>query len=270
MAKGKVCEQQDKYRAAGGPAGNRSDEKQADADRTGVRLNKFLADAGLCSRRQADKLIEEGRVTVNGKQAVMGMRVLPGDAVYVDGKPAAPEEEAVLIAFHKPRGIVCTSSRQEKDNIIDFIQYPKRIYTIGRLDKDSEGLILLTNQGDLVNRIMRAANCHEKEYLVTVDRPWTEEFLEKMSAGVRLEELDVVTRPCRVTPVDEMRFRIVLTQGYNRQIRRMCETLGYRVKRLIRERVMNITLSDLPAGKWRDITQAEKDLLYAQIADSRN
>ncbi len=234
----------------------------------GTRLNKFLADAGLCSRRQADQMIADGRVTVNGAPAETGMRVMPGDVVKADGKPVTPEEEEILIAFHKPRGIVCTSNPKEKDNIIEYINYPKRIYTVGRLDKDSEGLILLTNQGDLVNRIMRAGNYHEKEYLVTVDRPYTEDFLEKLSAGVYLEELDVTTRKCEVTMVDEKRFRIILTQGYNRQIRRMCETLGYEVKRLIRERIMNIELTGLPLGQWRDVTVQEKQVLSQLIADS--
>lgn len=235
---------------------------------SGVRLNKFLADAGICSRRQADQMIADGRVTVNGAPAETGMRVMPGDAVLLDGKPVCPEEEEILIAFHKPRGIVCTANPKEKDNIIAYIHYPKRIYTIGRLDKDSEGLILLTNQGDIVNRIMRAGNYHEKEYLVTVDRSYSEDFVEKMAAGVFLEELDVTTRPCEIKPVDEMRFRIILTQGYNRQIRRMCEALGYEVKRLIRERVMNIELADLPVGQWRDVTEQEKKVLYQMIADS--
>lgn len=246
----------------GAPAGNEGCEQ------TGVRLNKFLADAGICSRRQADQMIADGRVTVNGSSAQTGMRVMPGDRVLADGKPVTPEEEEILIVFHKPRGIVCTSDPKEKDNIIDYIHYPKRIYTIGRLDKDSEGLILLTNQGDLVNRIMRAGNYHEKEYLVTVDRPYTKDFLDEMAAGVYLEELDVTTRLCKVTPIDEKRFRIILTQGYNRQIRRMCEALGYEVKRLIRERVMNIELTGLPLGKWRDVTLEEKQVLYQLIADS--
>lgn len=244
------------------PDAVRSNEQQ------GVRLNKFLADAGICSRRQADQMIADGRVRVNGAPAQTGMRIMPEDEVLFDGKPVRPEEEEILIAFHKPRGIVCTSNPKEKDNIIGYINYPKRIYTVGRLDKDSEGLILLTNQGDLVNRIMRAGNYHEKEYLVTVDRPYTEDFMEKMAAGVFLEELDVTTRPCKLTPVDEKRFRIILTQGYNRQIRRMCEALGYEVKRLIRERIMNIELTGLPLGQWRDVTAGEKQELYRLIADS--
>ena len=247
--------------------GLRRDQEQL-REQTGIRLNKFLADAGICSRRQADQMIADGRVTVNGTPAQTGMRIMPGDQVLFDGKPVYPEEEEILIAFHKPRGIVCTSNPKEKDNIIEYINYPKRIYTVGRLDKDSEGLILLTNQGDLVNRIMRAGNYHEKEYLVTVDRPYTEDFLEKMSAGIFLEELEVTTRPCKVTPVDDKRFRIILTQGYNRQIRRMCEALGYEVKRLIRERVMNIRLTGLLPGKWRDVTEQEKQVLGRMIADS--
>lgn len=239
-------------------------------EKQGIRLNKYLADTGLCSRRQADQIIADGRVSVNGKPAEIGMRVLPEDMVIVDGKPVTPEEEEILIAFHKPRGIVCTSNPKEKDNIIDFIQYPKRIYTIGRLDKDSEGLILLTNNGDLVNRMMRAGNYHEKEYLVTVDRPYEKGFLKDMSKGVRLEELDVTTRSCKVTAVDKTRFRIILTQGYNRQIRRMCEALGYQVTRLIRERVMNIRLDDLQAGTWRDVTVPEKQELSGLLQGSRS
>ena len=237
-------------------------------ENAGTRLNKYLAEAGICSRRQADQMIADGRVTVNGVPAQTGMRVMPGDVVEADGNPVTPEEEEILIAFHKPRGIVCTSNPKEKNNIIDYIHYPKRIYTIGRLDKDSEGLILLTNQGDLVNRIMRAGNYHEKEYLVTVDRPYTKDFTEKIAAGVYLEELDVTTRPCVITQVDEKRFRIILTQGYNRQIRRMCEALGYEVKRLIRERVMNIELTGLPLGQWRDVTAKEKKVLFQMIANS--
>lgn len=243
-------------------------EQDSRKENSGIRLNKFLADAGICSRRQADRLIADGRVSVNGEAAQTGMRILQGDVVLFDGKAVSPEEEEILIAFHKPRGIVCTSDPKEKDNIIGYINYPKRIYTVGRLDKDSEGLILLTNQGDLVNRIMRAGNYHEKEYLVTVDRPYQEDFLEKMAAGVYLDELDVTTRRCKVTPVDERRFRIILTQGYNRQIRRMCDTLGHEVKRLIRERVMNIELTGLLPGQWRDVTAQEKQVLYQMIADS--
>lgn len=238
------------------------------SENAGTRLNKYLAEAGICSRRQADQMIADDRVTVNGAPAQTGMRVMPEDLVEVDGNPVTPEEEEILIAFHKPRGIVCTSDTKEKNNIIDYIHYPKRIYTVGRLDKDSEGLILLTNQGDLVNRIMRAGNYHEKEYLVTVDRPYTKDFIEKMAAGVYLDELDVTTRPCMITQTDEKRFRIILTQGYNRQIRRMCEALGYDVKRLIRERIMNIRLTGLPLGQWRDVTAKEKQVLFQLIADS--
>lgn len=234
----------------------------------GVRINKFLSESGICSRRAADREIEAGNVTINGRQAQTGDRVQPGDRVLVGGKEARREEKPVLIAFHKPVGVVCTAQKREKNNIIDYIHYPQRIYPVGRLDKDSEGLILLTNQGDLVNKIMRAGNYHEKEYLVTVDKKITAGFLQKMSAGVYLEELKVTTRVCKVKKLDDHRFQIILTQGYNRQIRRMCDALGYRVCRLIRVRIMNIRLGDLKKGTYRDVTKEEYRQLQAQLKNS--
>ena len=220
-----------------------------------IRLNKYLSDAGICSRRQADRWIEEKRITVNGEIAGMGMKVAPDSEVCLDGKPIKKEEKKVLLAMNKPAGIVCTAEKRERNNIVDYMKYPKRIYPVGRLDKDSTGLLLLTNDGELVNKIMRAGNYHEKEYLVSVNKPVTEEFCRKMSRGVAI--LDTVTRPCKVRQTGPCSFRIILTQGLNRQIRRMCEVLGYRVKELKRLRIMNITLGDLPEGQYRDVTETE-------------
>ena len=236
-------------------------------DPRGTRINKYLSESGYCSRRAADKLIEASRVAINGTPAVMGSRVSSTDHVSVDGKPVRPpQEDFVYLAFHKPVGIVCTTdTRREKNNIIEFINYPKRIFPIGRLDKASEGLIFLTNEGDIVNRILRARNHHEKEYVVDVDRPITPAFIRKMSAGVRI--LGETTRPCRVERMASHTFRIVLTQGLNRQIRRMSEALGYNVVRLQRVRIMNVTL-DLPVGEWRDLTDAEMLELRHLLADS--
>lgn len=232
-----------------------------------TRINKYLSEVGYCSRRAADKLIEQGRVTINGKVPEMGTKVVPGDDVSVDGEAvSAPLEKPVYLAFNKPIGIVCTTdSRVEKDNIIDFINYPKRIFPIGRLDKPSEGLIFLTNDGDIVNKILRARNNHEKEYLVTVDKPIRADFLKKMRNGVPI--LDTVTRNCEVSQVSTNQFRIILTQGLNRQIRRMCEYLDYRVKKLKRIRIMNVHL-DLPVGKWRDLTAEELQQIYKLVDDS--
>jgi 23S rRNA pseudouridine2604 synthase len=222
----------------------------------GIRINKYLSEMGFCSRRAADQLIEDRRVTINGQVPEMGTRVMPGDVVKVNGKEiTASHEKPVYIALHKPIGIVCTTdTRREKNNIIDFIKYPKRIFPIGRLDKPSEGLILLTSDGDIVNKILRAHNAHEKEYVVSVDKPITKDFLRKMGSGVEI--LDTVTRPCKVFRHDQYTFTIVLTQGLNRQIRRMCEALGYHVSRLKRVRIMNITL-DTPVGQWRHLTEKE-------------
>lgn len=224
----------------------------------GIRINKYLSEAGVCSRRAADREIEKGNVWIDGRQASAGDRVFEGMRVTYCGREVSPEAEEILIAFHKPVGVVCTAEKREKDNIIDYINYPKRIYPVGRLDKDSEGLILLTNQGELVNKIMRAGNYHEKEYVVTVDKKITDVFLDHLRSGVYLEELGVTTRPCTVRRKNAYMFTIILTQGYNRQIRRMCETFGYRVKRLVRVRIMNISLDGLKAGTYRDITPEER------------
>ena len=219
------------------------------------RLNKYLSDAGVCSRRQADRYVEEGRITVDGKTAELGQRVLPEQQICVDGKPIRISRKRVLLAVNKPRGIVCTTQKKEKDNIVDFIHYPERIYPVGRLDKESEGLLLMTNDGELMNEILKARNGHEKDYQVKVDKPVTKQFLRKMAQGVAI--LDTVTRPCKVRQTGPCSFRIILTQGLNRQIRRMCEALGYRVKELKRLRIMNITLGDLPEGQYRDVTETE-------------
>jgi 23S rRNA pseudouridine2604 synthase len=232
-----------------------------------IRINKYLSEVGYCSRRGADKLIEAGRVTINGKVPEMGTRISSGDEVRVDGKLISPpKEEHIYIVLNKPVGIVCTTDqKREKNNIIDFIKHPKRIFPIGRLDKPSEGLILLTSDGDIVNKILRARNNHEKEYIVRVDKPVTQKFIQRMSSGVPI--LDTVTRKCAVEKLGTHDFRIVLTQGLNRQIRRMCEYLGYEVVRLKRVRIMNITL-DLPVGQWRDLTEKELSDLHALTADS--
>ena len=232
-----------------------------------TRINKYLSEVGYCSRRAADRLIEQGRVTINGKVPEMGTKISEGDDVRVDGKLInEPEEKPVYLAFNKPIGIVCTTdTRVEKDNIIDFINYPKRILPIGRVDKPSEGLIFLTNDGDIVNKILRARNHHEKEYLVTVNRPITKDFLDQMSNGVPI--LDTVTRKCKVEQISKFEFKIILTQGLNRQIRRMCEYLDYRVTRLKRIRIMNIKL-DVPVGKWRDLTATELKEINKLVSSS--
>jgi len=232
-----------------------------------TRINKYLSEVGYCSRRAADKLLEEGRITINGKIPELGTKVSDEDVVEVDGKPIREtDEKPVYIAFNKPLGIVCTTdTKREKNNIIDYINHPKRIFPIGRLDKPSEGLILLTSDGDIVNKILRARNNHEKEYIVRVDRPLSPKFLEKMRNGVPI--LDTVTKKCEVERIDDMTFRIILTQGLNRQIRRMCEYLGYEVKKLKRIRIMNIKL-DIPVGKWRDLTEEELSSLNHLLSDS--
>ena len=232
-----------------------------------TRINKFLSEAGYCSRRAADKLIEERRVTINGTVPEMGSKIVEGDEVRVDGELISKDKvKPVYLAFHKPVGIVCTTdTRVEKDNIIDYIGYPKRIFPIGRLDKPSEGLIFLTNDGDIVNKILRARNNHEKEYIVTVNRPITRKFIQQMSNGVPI--LETITRKCKVEQVSKFTFRIILTQGLNRQIRRMCEFLDYRVKKLKRVRIMNIKL-DLPVGKWRDLSKKELKEINRLCADS--
>ena len=224
-----------------------------------IRLNKFLSDAGFCSRRQADRLIEEGHVKVNNETALMGQKVTLLDKVTVDGKEVSREEEQIVIAFNKPIGVECTTDKNNPDNIVDYINYKKRIYPIGRLDKNSQGLILLTNDGALVNNILKASNYHEKEYVVTVDKPITEEFIKQMSKGVKI--LDQVTRPCVVKKVNKHTFNIILTQGLNRQIRRMCETLGFKVQKLKRVRIMGVHLDNLPIGNYRNLTNIELDSL---------
>lgn len=231
----------------------------------GIRLNKYLSDIGVCSRRAADRLAQEGRITVNGTAAEPGMRVTPQDVILVDGKPVRKEERKVYLALNKPRGIVCTAEKREKNNIIDYLNYPLRVYPVGRLDKDSEGLILLTNDGAIVNGMMRARNRHEKEYQVKVDRAFDREFIGQMARGVPI--LDTVTRPCRVKRTGSDTFTIILTQGLNRQIRRMCEALGYRVVRLKRVRIMNIRLDGLARGAWRELTAEELRALKAQIGE---
>lgn len=230
-----------------------------------VRINKYLSEAGICSRREADRQIEQGNITINGKTAVMGDKVSPGDVVMYGKKKVSMEEEAVLLAVNKPAGIVCTSEKREKDNIVDYVNYPKRIYPIGRLDKNSHGLILMTNQGEIANEIMRSRNFHEKEYIVKVNRDVTEEFLLHLSQGVYLEELEVETRPCKVEKVGKRAFRIILTQGLNRQIRRMCEAFQYRVVDLKRVRILNIRLGDLKEGTYRKITGQEWKELQQQL-----
>ncbi|MBT6160836.1 MAG: pseudouridine synthase [Flavobacteriaceae bacterium] len=232
-----------------------------------VRLNKYLSEIGHCSRRAADKLIESGRVYVNGEKVVMGQKVAPSDRIEIDGIPIeSTNEKNVYLAFHKPVGIVCTTDTHvEKDNIIDFINYPTRIFPIGRLDKPSEGLILMTNDGDIVNKILRARNEHEKEYQVTVNKPVTAEFIQQMSEGIPV--LDTVTRKCYVEQTHKKEFKIILTQGLNRQIRRMCEYLDYRVVKLKRVRIMNIKL-DVKVGQYRDLTKAELKELQRRLASS--
>lgn len=232
-------------------------------DEKEIRLNKFLSDAGVCSRREGDRVIEMGRVHVNGRVAALGDKVKPSDKVTVDGLEVNLEEEQIVIAFNKPVGIECTSDLSNPDNIIDAIGYPKRIYPIGRLDKNSQGLILLTNDGSLVNGILKASNYHEKEYVVHVDKEVTDEFVSKMSEGVEIDVPDgdsfkrMKTRKCDVERIGKHDFQIILTQGLNRQIRRMCEELGYSVQKLKRIRVMNVELGNLPVGAYRDLTDEE-------------
>lgn len=239
-------------------------------EKEGIRINKFLSEAGVCSRREADRRIENGEITINGRIAVTGDRVFPEDEVLVNGRPIQKEEEMVLLALNKPAGIVCTAEKREKNNVIDFLKYPKRIYPIGRLDKDSEGLLLLTNNGDIVNKIMRAGNMHEKEYIVTVNKPVTDSFVRGLAGGVPLVELNTTTRKCKVEKIANRKFRIILTQGLNRQIRRMCEYYGYRVEKLERVRIMNIKLGELKAGEYREVTEQEYNTLLKLIRQSSN
>lgn len=228
-----------------------------------MRINKFLAETGTVSRRGADKWIEEGRITINGELATIGSQVQEGDIVCVDGKPVAKEEQLVYIALNKPVGITSTTEKHIKGNVVDFVNHPLRIFHIGRLDKDSEGLLLLTNDGDIVNEILRAEHHHEKEYIVQVDKPITDKFLQQMAAGVDI--LDTTTLPCRVEKISSNVFKIILEQGLNRQIRRMCSALGYSVKRLQRIRIMNIHLGNLKVGQWRDLTEQERKELFKHL-----
>lgn len=228
-----------------------------------LRLNKYISESGITSRRSADKLISEGKVSINGKTAEIGSQVEPGDDVRISGNPVLVEGNYVYIALNKPVGITSTTERHVKGNIVDFVNHPLRIFHIGRLDKDSDGLILLTNDGDIVNEILRAENKHEKEYIVTVDKPITPEFLKRMAEGVRI--LGTKTLPCRVVQRSKYVFQITLTQGLNRQIRRMCEALGYEAVRLQRIRIMNIHLGNLPLGKWRDLSKKELNQLFKEL-----
>ncbi len=230
------------------------------------RLNKYISSSGFCSRRDADRFIEEGKVTVNGRRASVGMRVLPGQKVKVNGELIINDIEPVYIAFNKPVGIVSTTDTQEKDNIINFIRHEQRIFPIGRLDKDSQGLILLTNDGDIVNKILRAGNNHKKDYLVRVNKPITKEFLTRMAQGVPI--LDRVTRRCEIVEINPYMFQISLIQGLNRQIRRMCEYFDYEVLKLERIQIMNIKLGNLGQGNWRNLTDPELEGLFDMLEDS--
>ena len=230
----------------------------------GKRLNKYIADSGYCSRREADRLIGEGRVKLDGHPGQLGDRVLEGMRVTVDGKPLRVDVEKVYIMLNKPRGIVCTADPREPMNVVDYVNHPARIFPVGRLDKDSEGLLLMTNDGEIVNRLLRAAGGHEREYEVSIDGPVTAEFVRKMMAGVPI--LDTVTLPCRVRRTGEHSFNIILVQGLNRQIRRMCEALGAKVTHLRRVRIMNLKLGKLQPGQWRELTEAELNGLRAQLS----
>jgi 23S rRNA pseudouridine2604 synthase len=233
---------------------------------TSISLNKFISDTGICSRREADKLILEGRVTLNGIKATLGNRAMASDEVKIDGNPIKNKEIPIYIAFNKPVGITCTTDTKDKSSIINFINHPKRIFPVGRLDKPSEGLIFLTNDGDIVNKILRAGNNHEKEYLVTVNQPITIPFLQKMRNGVPI--LDTITKKCVVKRESDFVFTIILTQGLNRQIRRMCDYLGYEVRKLQRVRIMNIHLQGIGTGKWRYLTQKEIDNIQKMVENS--
>lgn len=232
------------------------------------RLNKYISETGFCSRREADKLIEQGRVTINDSVPEMGTKVMPDDKVCIDGKPLSQKEKNIYIALNKPTGITCTTERDVPGNIVDFIGHKKRIFPIGRLDKPSDGLILLTNDGDIVNKILRAGNNHEKEYVVRVDKPITKKFVDQMSSGVEI--LDTKTLPCKVIQETKFSFRITLTQGLNRQIRRMCEALGYEVFKLRRVRIMNISLDGIPNGQWRYLSDHEVTEILSMCESSSN
>lgn len=231
-----------------------------------IRLNKYMSETGICSRREADRYIESGRVTVDGVKAIPGIKVSKKQVVKLDGKSISKEEEMIYIALNKPVGITCTTDRNIKGNIVDFVNHEKRIFHIGRLDKDSEGLILLTNDGDIVNKILRAGNNHDKEYIVTVNKPINDEFIKRMGNGIKI--LEKITKKCPVNKEGEKTFRIILTEGMNRQIRRMCEALGYKVTKLKRIRIMNIKLGKLKIGEWRNLTNEELKGLNELIKNS--
>lgn len=228
-----------------------------------MRINKFISETGVCSRREADQWVGEKRVTINGEIAQLGSTVVPGDEVRVDGKLVGPKKKHVYIALNKPVGITCTTEKHIKGNIIDFVNHQERIFPIGRLDKDSQGLILLTNNGDIINKILRSENNHDKEYIVTVNKPITPSFIKGMSKGVKI--LGTTTKPCKVTMINELTFKIILTQGLNRQIRRMCQAFNYQVTQLKRVRIMNIKLNGLPIGKWRNLTDQELEELLTDL-----
>lgn len=235
-----------------------------------TRLNKAISDSGYCSRRKADTLIEQGRVTLNNNPVSLGDRAMPDDEIRVDGKIITENNNLVYIALNKPVGITCTTDKRVEGNVVDFIGHKERIFHVGRLDKPSEGLLLMTNDGDIVNKILRAGNKHEKEYIVKVDRPITKDFITRMSNGIPLQELETTTKRCEVEKLSRFVFKIILVQGLNRQIRRMCEYLDYDVLELKRERIMNIELGELPLGKWRDLTKKELEGLQKAVSDSDN
>ena len=231
-----------------------------------INLNKYISSTGICSRREAEKLIIDGKVTINGKPTQLGNRVFDGDVVKINGKPLQAKPKTLYIAFNKPVGIVCTTDSKERNNIVKYINHPERLFPIGRLDKPSEGLIFLTNDGDIVNKILRAGNNHEKEYIVTVNKPITDIFIKKMSNGLPI--LGTVTKKCTVTKVNDFTFKIILTQGLNRQIRRMCEYLDYEVHKLQRTRIMNVNLANLKIGDWRELTNLELDHINKMVSNS--
>lgn len=235
-------------------------------DKKEIRLNKYISEAGICSRREADRLIEDGKVKIDGKVALKGQKVMEGQEVLVGNKRISKEKETILLLVNKPVGIVCTEEKKEKNNIIRFLSYPKRVTYAGRLDKDSQGLLLMTNDGGIINKMMRARNMHEKEYIVTVNKPIKGEFIQNMRKGVPI--LDTVTRECQVEPINKYQFRIILTQGLNRQIRRMCEYFHYKVVKLERVRIMNLELGDLRVGAYRKATKKEIDTLNKMLGDS--
>ncbi|WP_281979431.1 23S rRNA pseudouridine(2604) synthase RluF [Tenacibaculum mesophilum] len=233
---------------------------------TSINLNKYISSTGICSRREAERFITEGRVTINGNPTQLGNRVHEGDVVKIDGKPLKAKPKTIHIALNKPKGIVCTTDSKERKNIVKFVGHPQRLFPIGRLDKPSEGLIFLTNDGDIVNKILRAGNNHEKEYIVTVNKPFDERFIKRMSNGIPI--LGTVTKKCKVERINDTTFKIILVQGLNRQIRRMCEYLGYDVKKLKRTRIMNVTLGSLKVGEWRELSSKEMDEINKLVAGS--